>query len=70
MASYIRGIFNFKDKISPSYINLKNPKFIEIDGLFYSGFLIVNYLRENQDLILKNIIDNNEDVIISVFYEK
>ena len=70
MASYIRGIFYFKDRISPSYINLKNPKYIEIDGLFYSGFIIVNYLRENQDLILKNIIDNNEDVIISIFYEK
>lgn len=70
MASYIGGVFNFKDKISPSYINLKNPKYIEIDGLFYSGILVVNYLRENQDLILKNIIDNNEDVIISIFYEK
>ena len=70
MASYIEGVFNFKDKISPSYINLKNPKYIEIDGLFYSGILVVNYLRENQDLILKNIIDNNEDVIISIFYEK
>ena len=53
MASYIGGVFNFKDKISPSYINLKNPRYIEIDGLFYSGIFVVNYLRENQDLILK-----------------
>ena len=70
MASFMRGIFTFKDKISPSYISLKNPRHIEIDGLFYSGFLIVNYLRENEELLFSNIIDNNEDVIISLFYEK
>ena len=51
MASFIRGIFTFKDKISPSYISFKNPRFLEMDGLLYSGFLIVNYLRENNDLL-------------------
>ena len=70
MISFMRGIFSFKDSLSPSYINLKNPKYIEIDGLFYSGFIIVNYSRENNELIFKNIIDNNEDVVISMFYER
>lgn len=26
-----KGIFEFKDYISPSYVNTKNPKYIEID---------------------------------------
>ncbi len=26
-----KGIYGFKDYISPSYVNTKNPKYIEID---------------------------------------
>ena len=70
MASFIRGIFTFKDSISPSYVNLKNPRYLEMDGLYYSGFLIVNYLRENKDLLFNNLIDSNEDIVFSIFYEK
>ena len=70
MASFIRGIFTFKDSISPSYVNLKNPRYLEMDGLYYSGFLIVNYLRENNDLLFNNLIDSNEDIVLSIFYEK
>ena len=40
------GIFSEKDFISPTYINLKNPKYLEIDEYFYSGIIIVNYYRE------------------------
>lgn len=64
------GMFNKKDYISPSYINLNNPKYLEIDGLYYSGIIIVDYLREQNDLILKNLIETNEDIYISVYYEK
>ena len=39
----IKGIFNKKDLISPSYINLNNPKYIEIDNLYYSNLIITNY---------------------------
>ena len=63
-------MFSDIDNISPSYINLKNPKFIEIDNNYYSGLLIVNYFREQNDLILKSIIDTNINVNISLFYEK
>lgn len=59
-----------KDNISPSYINLSNPKYIEIDNIFYSTLLVINYNREYEDLILKNIIDSNLNVNISIFYEK
>ena len=59
-----------KDFISPSYINLNNPKFLEIDNYFYSGIIITNYFREQTDLILKSIIDTNINLDISIFYEK
>ena len=38
--------------------------------MYYSGLLIVNYLREQDDLILKNIIDSNINLYISMYYEK
>ena len=66
----IGGIFNKKDYLSPSYINLNNPKFIEVDDIYYSGLLIVDYLREQNDLIYKNILETNENLYMSVFYEK
>ena len=66
----IEGIITKKDEISPAYISTKNPKYIEIDGIYYSGIIIVNYNRENIDLILKKIIDTNINMNISIFYEK
>ena len=68
--NYIGGVFNTKDYLSPSYINLNNPKYIEIDGIYYSSLLIVNYLREQNEIIFKNIIETNEDIFISIYYEK
>ena len=38
--------------------------------MYYSSLLVVNYNRENEDLLLKNIIDKNIDMNISIFYEK
>lgn len=68
--SYKDGIFQEKDEISPAYINLRNPKYMEIDNMYYSGIIIVNYYREYKDLILKKLIDTNINMNISVFYEK
>ena len=64
------GFFSEKDFISPSYINLNNPKFLEIDDYFYSGITIVNYCREYNELILKSLIETNINMNISIFYEK
>jgi hypothetical protein len=64
------GIFSDKDYLSPSYINISNPKYFEIDNNYYSTLIIINYFREQQDLILKSIIDTNIDLNISIFYEK
>ncbi len=38
--------------------------------MFYSTLIIINYNREYNDLILKNIIDSNLNVNISMYYEK
>ena len=38
--------------------------------MYYSSILIVNYYREQTDLILKTIIDSNINLNISIFYEK
>lgn len=64
------GATDEKNKIYPAYINMENPKYIEIDNLFYAGLIAVDYYREQTDLILKNLIETNIDMNISMFYEK
>ena len=59
-----------KDKVSPAYINLQNPKYIEIDNLYYAGLIVVDYYREQTDIILKTLIETNINMNISMFYEK
>ena len=49
---------------------MQNPKYLEIDNLFYSSLLVVNYYREQTDLLLKNLIETNINMNISIFYEK
>ena len=49
---------------------MKNPKYLEIDNLFYSSLIVVNYYREQTDLLLKNLIETNINMNISIFYEK
>ena len=59
-----------KDYLYPAYINMNNPKYLEIDGIFYAGLICVDYYREYKEIILKNIISNNVNMNISIFYEK
>ena len=49
---------------------MQNPKFLEIDGIYYTGLIVVNYYREQDDLLLKLLIENNINMNISIFYEK
>lgn len=65
-----KGGFDTKDYIAPSYINVMNPKYLEIDNVYYSTLLVINYSREQNDLILKDIIDTNININVSIFYEK
>ena len=57
------GSIQDKDIIAPSYINLENPKYIEIDNLYYGGLIVVNYYREQTDIILKTLIEKYPQVI-------
>lgn len=38
--------------------------------MYYSGILVVNYIREQNDLIFKSVIDTNINIYISMYYEK
>ena len=49
---------------------MKNPKYFEIDNLFYSGLIITNYYREQNDILLKSLLETNVNMNISIFYEK
>lgn len=68
--NFFEGATNNKDEISPSYINLQNPKYVEIDNLYYGGLIVVDYFREQTDILLKSLIETNINMNISIFYEK
>ncbi|MBQ7410118.1 MAG: ATP-binding protein [Clostridia bacterium] len=56
--------------MAPSYINNKNPKYLEVDGKYYAGILVVDYYREYSEILFKNLINTNVNMNISIFYEK
>lgn len=66
----MEGTISDKDKIAPAYINMENPQYIEIDNLYYGGLIVVNYYREQTDILLKTLIETNINMNLSIFYEK
>lgn len=68
--NFFEGSIDKKDIVSPAYINMQNPKYIEIDNLYYAGLIVVDYYREQTDIILKTLIETNINMNISMFYEK
>ena len=38
--------------------------------MFYSSLLVIDYLREQNEIIFKNLVETNEDIYISIYYEK
>ena len=66
----LKGSFTKKDSIAPSYISTFNSKYIEINNIYYSGLIIADYNKEYSDIIYKNIINENINIRMSVFYEK
>ena len=47
--NFLEGTVSNNDFLAPSYINLSNPKYIEIDNVYFSSILIINYYREQND---------------------
>ena len=68
--SFLEGTRTLQDEIAPAYINMKNPKYLEVDNLFYSGLIITNYSREQNDILLKSLLETNINMNVSIFYEK
>ncbi len=68
--NFLNGTLNLKDKLAPGYINLTNPKYVELNGKYYAGLLIVDYEREYSEIIFKNLMNTNVNTNISIFYEK
>lgn len=68
--NYLKGTVDLKDKLAPSYVDMTNPKWLEINGKYYAGLLIVDYEREHSEIIFKNLINSNVNANISIFYEK
>ncbi len=66
----MKGTISKKDNIYPTYINLNNPKHIEIEDKYFSSLVVINYYHEQNDLLLKNLIDTNINMNLSMFYEK
>lgn len=58
------------DKICSSYINFSNPKYAEIDGIYYSSLLVINYAHEMDALFLDRLLSLDIDVQISMYYDK
>ena len=58
------------DKICSSYMCLENPKYIDIDGIYYASLLVINYAREMNSLFLNKILLLDKDVQVAMYYEK
>ena len=57
---------NNSDYIAPSYINMMNPKYLEIDNVFYSTLIIINYNREQHAFIIDtHITDSRKQDILA-----
>lgn len=59
-----------KDLLAPSYVDNQNPRYFEIDNMYFIGLIVIDYYREYTDIILKNLINTNINMNLSVFYEK
>ena len=66
----MEGILTNMDKLSPGYINLKNPKYLEKDGEYFSGVMVYDYPREINNLIFNNLLKYKDKMRISIFFEK
>lgn len=58
------------DKICSSYLDFNNPKFIDIDGIYYASLLVINYAHEMEALFLNKILSLDIDTQVTLFYEK
>ena len=70
MEEFLKGGVSITDILSPESIDNTNPKYLVVGNKFYSGLIVVDYYREYDEIIFKNLINVSIDMKISVFYEK
>lgn len=58
------------DKVCSSYLDFNIPKYVDIDGIYYSSLLVINYAREMEALFLNKILSLDIDTQIAIYYEK
>ena len=58
------------EDIYPLYLDVTNPKFLLIDNMYVSSFLVVNYNKEMDGGFLDKILSQSVDLTLSMFYEK
>lgn len=54
----------------PSYLDTTNPKFLLVDGMYVSSFLVVSYNEEMDGGFLDKLLMLGVDINISLYYEK
>ena len=60
----------FLEKLKPTYISLKNPKYLEVDNKYISTLLVVDYEKEAIDIIFKELINSDLNIRMNIVYEK
>ena len=58
------------DSISPSYVDVTNPKYMIIDDTYVASLLVVDYNKEMDTVFLKQCVSLDIDLHLSMFYEK
>ncbi len=58
------------EKIYPKFLDTTNPKYILIDNMYISSFLVVNYEKEMDSGFLDKLLSSGIDLNLSMFYEK
>ena len=58
------------DTICSSFIDFNNPRYVVIDGLYYTSIIVVSYQRDMEALFLDKLLNIDLDVSISMFYSK
>lgn len=58
------------EMLYPTYLDTTNPKFLLLNNMYVSSFLVVNYNKEMEGGFLDKLLSLGIDMQISMYYEK
>lgn len=70
VTTFVKPPLRDVDRVCSSYLQFENPKWIEIDGMYYASLLVIHYQREMEGLFLDALLTLDLDLQISMFYTK